>query len=469
MFRFVYVGGSLAWLCVWLCLWAVWSGCESPGTTCQRDAECPTNHYCAITDKQQGVCARKAGTDEGLPNPDASPGADRSSLSEPPTPDTPSGTDRPIVPDQSPNSCLPPPYDPSTDPGNGGQSTSLDALDKAFFKSLRLILHISRNCHQQVWGGGYQMHKIPIYVTNAGNQPVGKGKGTKGFLINHPNPPSGAVLIDAKLVFGLKGVYLYNALKDKVPEPGFSFDMEVAGVKSYAFEYGSNDEFVDPTKGRDAIAFFLHEAFHRIQDFEESWTPAPGDQDTSRYPLDAVSLALAMLEGRILVDGYKGADANKALEMFYATQVERFKLDKSGGVLKSHDALQEWLEGTAQYAEVKYMIALGDPFPDSDINSIPSRMSFLENLGEPSFNTTRDDLLFSFTGRFYGTGAAIGVLLDRIGDTTWKDKIRQGQTFHAQLSQRFSGSDQEQALQQAKTRYKYDELLKLGKQFEAFK
>lgn len=472
-------------------MWATqWLACGPAGTKCTSDADCLNGFYCASTDKKSKLCVRRPQTKDGgavdngvQPEPRTTefpvqPPTDRDSMgpdsldaSMPPEYPREGHVSKPDVssPDrgQPPvEGCKPPPYNTSTDPGNGGKRVKMDALDSAFFKTLRVILYVSRHCHKTVWGGKFKMHEVPTYIVNVDSNAAGKSQGIRGFLIHHPNPPSSATLVDSKQVFGIPNVYAYDAAKNSITEPGFSFDLRLGGIPVYAFEYGSSDPFIDPTQDDDVFGFFVHEGFHRVQEFEEAWKQASGDQDTSRYPMHVDGMALALLEGRALIRGLSGMDPETALKFFYATQSERFKADKTG-IYKAHDALQEWLEGTAQYAEELYMKAIAKPVQNSNINSIFGRLSMMEKLdGQIS---SKQDLLFSFTARFYGTGAAIGLLLDRLKDTTWKDKIRKGQTFHSILKQRFSSINTAHVMQQAKKQLHFPELLQMAQQYAKIK
>lgn len=467
--------------------------CGPAATVCTSDAQCLNGFYCADTGAGEKICVRSTSQDGGTtantepstdtntsqpdsgqtgaepnvqPDNNTSPGPDTVT----PQPDTSTPP-----PDRQPptGSCKIPAYNPANDPGNGGQPTSLDSLDKAFFKKLYDIYYVSKNCADMVWGGGYLMHKVPTYLANVGSAQPGTGAGQKGFLINHPNPPSGSTLVDSKLVFGIPNVYRYDGSAKGIPDPGFDFGYSVGGLEVYAFEYGTGDDWVNPTlSDGEAFALFLHEAFHRVQDYEESWSFPPGNQDTNGYDFGAEISALALLVDQALMAGVTNkATADNALKIYYAARFQRIQMDKSSAKLvKNLDNFQEWLEGTALYAEELYMKVLGYTITPSNPNSIAGRLVYF---GAITPQNSRDDLINTMFARFYATGGAVGLLLDKLGDTTWKDKIRRGQTFYDIVAARYSSISAEQRkqiLDTAKQTYNYtNKLLPVAKTFSSKK
>ncbi|MCK6510388.1 hypothetical protein L6R29_10520 [Myxococcota bacterium] len=413
--------------------------CGPQATSCKADSDCSAQEYCAPT-SGQSICTKRSESIQ-----DGSPDAD-------PQPDTPTQT-----------GCDIPAYDPTKDPGNGGTTLQLDQIDQFFFRKLREIFYLSQQCSEKIWGGSYQLHKVPTYIANIGSNEPGSGKGVRGFLINHPNPPQGSTLIDTKSVFGIPNVYAYDgAIKDITP-PGFMFDLPINNTPVYAFSYGTSHATINPTTGNQAFALYVHEGFHRIQDFEEAWKYPQGIQDPTGYPYDTEQLTLALLEDAILTDGHnEKITAEQALQWFYAARKERIKLDNSPNkLIQSLENFQEWLEGTAMYSEILYLNLLKIPYPLSDPNSIPGRLTLLRLMQSDS-NASKKDVIETLRGRYYASGAAQGVLLERLGNKTWKDQIRKSQTFYDILNELYSGLQTESILHQTKTKYDYDALKKIG-------
>lgn len=454
--------------------------CGPQVTSCKTDSDCSAQEYCAPT-SGQNICVKRSEsstdaspsdstaetTSEPRPEsaPDGTPEAEpqpETTVEKTPEPQPePTPEIRPDTPTTT--NCDIPAYDPTKDPGNGGKAVQLDNLDQLFFRRLREIFYISQQCSEKIWGGSYQLHKIPTYVANIGSNAGGSGKGVRGFLINHPNPPQGSTLVDTKSVFGIPNVYAYDGAIKDITQPGFMFDLTVNNVSAYAFSYGTSDFFIDPTQGNEVFALYVHEGFHRVQDFEEAWTYPNGIQDPTGYPYNVEQLTLSLLEDAVLIDGYKEKiTAEQALQWFYAIRKERIKIDNSPNkLIQALENFQEWLEGTAMYSEMLYLNLLKIPYPLDDPNSIPGRLELLR-LAETDPNLTKEGVIGTLGGRYYASGAAQGVLLERLGNKTWKDQIRKGQTFYDIINGLYPSLQTDPLLQQAKTKYDYEGLKKIG-------
>jgi hypothetical protein len=458
--------------------------CGPQVTSCKTDSECTAQEYCAPTSNNQSICVKRSES-----SADASPtDTITDTASEPRAENIPDGKPQPerttetatentpqpessaeITPEIRPDtptttSCDIPSYDPAKDPGNGGKNVQLDNLDQLFFRKLREIFYISQQCSDKIWGGSYQLHKVPTYVANIGSNVGGSGQGIRGFLINHPNPPQGSTLVDSKLVFGIPNVYAYDASIKDITQPGFMFDLSVNNVSVFAFSYGTSDFLIDPTAGNEVYALYVHEAFHRIQDFEEAWDyPMNGIQDPTGYPYNVEQLTLTLIEDAILIDGYNGKiTPEQALQWFYAVRKERIKIDNSPNkLIQSLENFQEWLEGTAMYSEILYLDLLKIPYSANDPNSIPGRLELMR-LVESDPNATKEDVINTLGGRYYASGAAVGVLLERLGNKTWKDQIRKAKTFYDILNGLYANLQTDNILQQVKTTYNYEEQKKTG-------
>lgn len=457
--------------------------CGAVGTTCQSDADCYNGSYCAPTDKQQKICIQRAETEaatetvgqDANTHPPENQNSSLDSQSNPPENQThpPENQTNPPEDQTTDRSnpgadCKIPAYQEANDPGNGGQQVQLDDVDKAFFARLYEIYAVSQRCHEKVWGGKYQLHLIPTYMVNIGSNQAGNGSGIRGFLVNHPKPPAGSILVNSKQVYGIPNVYHYDAAMKGITPPGFDFGYSVGSVKVYAFEYGTGDDWINPLRGRDVFALFVHEAFHRIQDYEESWKYPNGNQNTTGYPITPEGMALALLTDQSLIAAVTGkVAAEDALKTYYAVRKERIRLDTSTQKLvQALDNFQEWLEGTAMYTETLYMNLLGLPLSDENPNSVPGRLVFFGKLRPQD---TRQNLLDTMSARFYATGAAVGILLDQVGDNTWKEEIRKGRTFYDIVATRYSSLDATQLtqiLEQAKQKYEYtNKLLPIGQEY----
>lgn len=437
------------------------TGCKSQQalTHCHSKSACPSGTICAkTTQKDLKVCVYLPSRTlaNNTPNP-----------SRQTNPSTPIPHTTTIAPKQlDPKDCIAPPYKPAQDKGNGGRKVRMDRWDKALFAGMRKIYYASRRCHDRIWGGKYKMHLIPSYLVNIGNKDPNSQKGVRGFLFNNPNPPLGAILVDSRQTQGIQGVYLYQKARNKVTPPGFAFTLPIGSVRHYAMVYGAREPYVPSSKR--FLRLFVHEGFHRAQDIEENWRAAKGDQDIAAYSYNKRDIGLILLEQRVLARAYtKGSPqaARQALTMFFAIRTTRILSDQSGRrLIENYDNFQEHLEGTAMYAEDAFSQAIGIPFGPKALNSIIARLLLFETLAKEA---DANFALGSISSRAYGTGAALGVLLDRIGDTTWKGSIRQGRTFYQHLQRMLplTPDQRKRLVEQAKRSHQFTELLPLAKQY----
>ena len=418
--------------CLSLCLLSL---CCGTGERCTSNADCYNGFFCSLPGTSGSLCLPVGVNDSGN--------------------GTDSGVARERIPPPT-GKCKITPFDKTKVVDNGGKTVDFDEADNAFFRKLYTIYFISKHCHNQLWGGGYQLHKVPTYLVNVGKSNTGTSAGKKGLLINHPNPPKGSILVSSKIVYGIPNVYRYDAAAKGVTAPGFDFGYKVGDTKMYAFEYGSGQQG-NVLNDNLTYALFVHEAFHRVQDYEEKWKYPPGNQDTSNYPLTSEILGLLLLEDTALFDGVVGSSPpDDALKIYYAARTKRMQLDPNPNkLIKNLDNFQEWLEGTAMYSEMKYLALLKIAPSEKNPNSIPGRLKYFSTLGSQA---TRQDLIDSLAARYYGSGAGVGVILDRLGDTSWKNLIRQGNTFYDIAKRRYASlndSQLKQILEQAKTKYNY--------------
>ncbi len=468
------------------------SACGPSVTVCKDDFDCKNGFYCGETSTGQKICIKKQIKDSG--NTPDQPATNTNTTGCKNDSDcrgttfcnngvcktrNNTNTNNTNTNNTPPGSCKIPSYSPGSVKPNNGQQVPLDNLDKAFFRELARIYYVSQSCHNQIWGGQYQMHRIPTYLVNIGAATPGTSSGKKGFIINHPSPPAGSKLIDSKLTYGIPNVYQFDGAAKSITQPGFDFGLKVGNTNVYAFEYSSGDAFTNPTaksqttgKVTDVFAFFVHEAFHRVQDYEEKWKYPPGNQDSSGYPVTEELTGLAILLGAVLIDGFVGGiPAEQALKMYYAIRKQRIEKDTSSTKLITNlDNFQEWLEGMAMYAEHKYLSVLGLQYPNKDPNSIPGRIVYFTTLRA---SDSKNDVIDTFAARYYATGAAVGLMLDKVGDRTWKTRIRQGQTPYAIVAAKYSSlsnSQLAQLVQQAKQKYDYNgKILPIAKSYASKK
>lgn len=292
-----------------------------------------------------------------------------------------------------------------------------------------LLLNADRsNQMDPVWPG-YSVFGQPVLLYEAG---------IRSFLIAHPNPPPGynAVFSPTRTVFEKQG-----AISDlNFP---FQFHRQVGKIDTFAYRYQPGD------KPERDVHTIVHERFHVYQE--------TGFADTEYSPRtiepDAEDLALAALEQRALKSALQAAvpaESSRFVRQFLAVRAERYaRLPDSRTV----EIDQERTEGMAQYIEENLM-ARPDvaPAPGGVIPLITRRLDSFPTIDEMD------------KGRYYGTGAAQALLLDRAGHAGWKELVAAGAAPRdlLALSYPVSSGTGQSLLAEARSEHGYDDLLRTG-------
>jgi len=174
----------------------------------------------------------------------------------------------------------------------------------------------------------------------------------------------------------------------------------------------------------DLVGTAVHEAFHVY-----SWSKredghwfGTGENSflVTSYPVfDVENEHDVILEGRLLLDALGATSPetrNRTIEQFLAVRESRHR--RLGHELARFEAAGEMNEGLAEYALVRAREAVGE-----DVGTASSILR-LENLaGEPER---------SIRLRFYSTGPAMALLLDRLANGDWKDRLVVGENLDLQ-------------------------------------
>jgi hypothetical protein len=246
------------------------------------------------------------------------------------------------------------------------------------------------NQREPVWPG-YSVFGQPILIYEAG---------VRSFLIAHPNPPAGytPVMSSPQPVFVKQGI---------IPDLNyiFQFHRQINGVDSFAFRYEPGDR---PDQGPRTI---VHERFHVFQKTGFTDTPyAPRSSEP-----DGEELALAALEQKTLKRALTAGDrAGSAhyVRQFLAIRGARYARQPDSRLLENNE---ERREGMARYVEESLM-------DRADVEPVPGGAAgaIIKSLDRsPAVNNMNK-------WRYYGTGAAQGLLLDRAGQNEWKKRVAAG-------------------------------------------
>jgi hypothetical protein len=214
-----------------------------------------------------------------------------------------------------------------------------------------------------------------------------------------------------------------------------------------------------PTKDRpvDTVLFLLHEAFHAYQNEAFAAPPDAPDAYTDPSRLSAALLAQMEVERRVLADALASEDdttMRRHIRRYLAVRGEREKT-MARDLIRKERRLERH-EGSAVYASVRATRQAvlsagtrsretdGDPVRAVNVTRITSearpfrRPVSGQPLAEYVTNAHLERTLATYPGsiaerafrwRSYGTGAAMGLLLDRLQGAGWHSLLEDGASF----------------------------------------
>lgn len=283
------------------------------------------------------------------------------------------------------------------------------------------------NRRDPVWPG-YDVFGQPVLLYEAG---------VRSFLIAHPNPPAGY----APLLSSTRQVFVKPG-----PVPGLNFSFEfhfpVNGADSFAYRYDPED------KPSQDIHTVVHERFHVFQRTGFK----PGRYGKRASEPDGEDLAMAALEHKLLKSALfaKGPAAARAVGQFIAVREARYVRFPDARFAETYE---ERSEGTARYVEQALMLR-------DAVAPRPGGQAALLSWYLDSF----PDIDGMVKSRYYATGAAQGLLLDRAGRDDWKQLVAAGASPYDVTRRVFPLTDPGAALALAKSEQGYDALLAIGLQ-----
>lgn len=263
-------------------------------------------------------------------------------------------------------------------------------------------------------------------------------EGKRSFLIAHPAPPADyqAVTSAPPAVFEKQG---------SIPDLKFAFQFHrlVNGIDTFAYRYTADD------KPASAVSTIVHERFHVHQ---EKWFSAERRAERRSEP-DAEDLALAALEQAALKSALAATDplqSSRSIRRFLAARAARYARRPDGRAPENHE---ERMEGMAEYVELSLL---------ERPEVAPTRLGMIGKISRRLAAFPEIDDMEKH--RYYATGAAQGLLLERGGPKDWKEQVSAGAAPHDLLAAAYPLPAAERAvlLAEAKTAYGYDALLRSG-------
>lgn len=267
-------------------------------------------------------------------------------------------------------------------------------------RALRVVqtaLDISREEGQDIWPG-YALHAIPLLIF----RPQGRS-----FLVNPRTVDEGRVRIEQPWL--MEQVYAVDSrslgVSSNLP---FAKDFPIDGQPVFLVRH------LDRTRDRSFFRLLVHEVFHFYQ--HTSWA-AVEYPDACRYPYGNEENAyLVRLEEKALAFllALEDADALALPTRTYtALRLARYGAHPDGEKALAIEEWEELVEGTARYVEELYAIAAG----------YATRRSVTEELVSYFASFHPKDLQ---KWKYYRTGTALALVLDRLGDSQWKSRCSEG-------------------------------------------
>ncbi len=267
-------------------------------------------------------------------------------------------------------------------------------------RALRVVqtaLEISREEGQSIWPG-YALHTIPLLIF----RPQGRS-----FVVNPRLVAEGRVLVEQEWL--TEKVYAVD-----------SRSLKVSSNLPFAKEFPLDGEpvfLVRHLNGSKDATFFrllVHEVFHFHQHTHWESVDYP---DACRYPYGSPENAyLVRLEEKALAFMLALEDV-PALTIpsrtYVALRLARYGSDEDGERALAIEEWEELIEGSARYVEEMYSVAAG----------YATKNSVAEDL-VAYFKRFRPKDLQKW--KYYRTGTALAMVLDRLGDAGWKARCAEG-------------------------------------------
>lgn len=237
---------------------------------------------------------------------------------------------------------------------------------------------------------------------------------------------------------------LFTGWRDTFPDGFFALagatDAAWTDTRTVSFPRGRSIAFLSVDSAASpgsVIGLALHEAFHAFQRASARRGRRFGAGENSMlvatYPaFDVANEAAFALEGRILGRALRArslGDARRLAREFLAVREGRHaRLDST---VAEFETAAELNEGLAQYAMLRGLRELA--------RADAGRFETAASAEATSEAALLDSLLVvgprSIRRRFYATGSAIALLLDRLADSSWKSRlVRDDATLQAMLA-----------------------------------
>ena len=269
--------------------------------------------------------------------------------------------------------------------------------EESALRVVQTALEISREQGESIWPG-YALHSIPLLVFR---------------------PQGRSLLVNPRLV----AVDRIRIEQPWLTETVYAVDSQSLGVSGnlpFAKEFPLDGQPVflvrhlNSTRDTAFFRLLVHEVFHFHQHVDWEAVEYP---DACRYPYSSEENAyLVRLEEKALAF-LLALDSAEALAIptrtYVALRLARYGANADGEQALAIEEWEELVEGSARYVEEMYAIAAG----------YATRRSVAEDLVSYFTRFHPKDLQ---KWKYYRTGTSLALVLDRLGDSSWKARCRDG-------------------------------------------
>ncbi len=228
------------------------------------------------------------------------------------------------------------------------------------------------------------------------------------------------------------------------------------GFASLSNAQGTAQVVVRELDGPSLLSTSVHEAFHVFQGSQRAEGRRFGQGENSflvtRYPIfDIENEAAFALEGQILLAALQsenGSNTRKlATEFIAVREARQRRLDAD---LVEFETLAELNEGLAQYAGIRALLMLADDADDPG----PLVEAAEEDMGDLLRLIDSGDR--SFRLRFYYSGPAMALLLDRLAEDDWKTRLVEENITIQEAVAEYSGYREREATLRREAELEFD-------------
>lgn len=221
----------------------------------------------------------------------------------------------------------------------------------------------------------------------------------------------------------------------------------VDGQETFVFHIDENS----PNQFEDRpLLVLVHELFHRYQfgHFKPiSYSGAYLDQ----YNIE--NLSLIQLEERVLIDFLKAKAQDKLERLKDFVAIHQTRIQMIDPLSIRWEEVQQMMEGLADYSSIQTFASF-PILPRFDVNKyLQSTLA--------GYVYSQDPQELAVKWRHYGVGATLGVALDYLNVTDWKEQIEQGETSQVALIEKaikLSDVERNSRLDRIKNEYHYHEI-----------